>query len=85
MLNLSLLITCTNARGGIWGFFWTFAGVSLDSLTTIKHSYYYTVSKQLPSKNEKKIGRQGTEKMQNILQACSQIPDDAGADPASLP
>lgn len=43
------------------------------------------MSKQLPSKNEKKIGRQGTEEMQNILQACSQIPDDAGADPASLP
>lgn len=59
-----------------WGFFWTFAGVLLDSLTTIKQSYDYTTSKQLPFKKEKKIGRQGTEEMQKILQACSQTPDN---------
>lgn len=60
-----------------WGFFWTFAGVLLDSLTTIKQSYDYTTSKQLPFKNEKKIERQGTEEMQKMLQACSQTLDNA--------
>lgn len=54
-----------------WGIFWTFAGVLLNSLTTIKQSYDYTTSKQLPFKNEKKMGRQGTEKCRK---SCKPVP-----------
>jgi len=36
------------------GFFWTLAGVLLDSLATVKQSYDYTASKQLSFKEEKR-------------------------------
>lgn len=58
-----------------WGFFWTFAGELLDSLTTIKQSYDYTTSKQLPFKKEKNRETRYREKAEN---PASLFPDSRG-------
>lgn len=62
-------------RVAFWGFFWTFAGVLLDSLTTIKQSYDYTTSKQLPFKKEKNRETRYREKAEN---PASLFPDSRG-------